>query len=165
MKKEQINIRDPFVTVEPEAAGTPDPDRIQDALLSELKMNGIVNRDRRIYSRMDRLVGLEVPPVIPVTEKGGQIVERYSSVAATKQLEQLCTFVRSRMTEFGSRIMEGHMAVNPYMRDGRTSCDYCQFAAVCGFDKKTPGYSYRRLGELEDRQIWDDVEKGGPAWQ
>ena len=130
-----------------------------------MKMNGIVNRDRRIYSRMDRLVGGDVPPVIPVTEKGGQIVERYSSVAATRQLEELCTFVRGRMTEFGNRIMEGHMAVNPYMRDGRTGCDYCKFAAVCGFDKKTPGYTYRRLGDVEEQEIWDSVEKGGPAWQ
>jgi len=159
------NIRDPFVTVEPEAAGAPDPTEVQNALLTELKMNGIVNRDRRIYSRLDRLIGQEVPPVIPVTEKGGQIVERYSSVAATRQLEELCTFVRRRMTEFGSRIMEGHMAVNPYMRGGRTGCDYCKFAAVCGFDKKTPGYTYRRMGDLEDREIWDNVEKGGPAWQ
>ncbi|MBP3700337.1 MAG: exodeoxyribonuclease V subunit gamma, partial [Lachnospiraceae bacterium] len=154
------NIRDPFVAVEPEEAGTPDPNGIKDGLLKELKMNGIVNRDRRIYSRMDRLIGADVPPVIPVTEKGGQIVERYSSVAATRQLEDLCAFVRRRMTEFGSRIMAGHMAVNPYMRDGRTGCDYCKFAAVCGFDKKTPGYEYRRLGDLEAREIWDNVEKG-----
>lgn len=159
------NVKDPFVAVEPTEAGDPDPDMIQDALLSELKMNGLVNRDRRIYSRMDRLIGAEVPPVIPVTEKGGQIVERYSSVAATRQLEDLCTFVRQRMSEFGSRIMAGHMAVNPYMRGGRTGCDYCKFAAVCGFDKKTPGYEYRRLGDLETQQIWEEVEKGGPAWQ
>ena len=159
------NIQDPFVKVQPEHAGAPDPREVQNAWLSEVKMNGIVNRDRHIYSRMDRLVGGDVPPVIPVTEKGGQIVERYSSVAATRQLEELCTFVRGRMTEFGNRIMEGHMAVNPYMRDGHTGCDYCKFAAVCGFDKKTPGYTYRRLGDVEEQEIWDSVEKGGPAWQ
>ena len=159
------NIQDPFVTVDAEAAVAPDPRELQATLLGELKMNGIVNRDRRIYSRMDRLIGGDVPPVIPVSEKGGQIVERYSSVAATRQLEDLCTFVRRRMTEFGNRIMEGHMAVNPYMREGKTGCDYCKFAAVCGFDKKTPGYNYRRLGDVDSREIWDQVEKGGPAWQ
>ncbi len=157
------NIRDPFVAIEPEAAGNPDPDRVKDALLKELRMNGIVNRDRRIYSRMDRLVGMDVPPVIPVTEKGGEIVERYSSVAATRQLEELCRFVRRRMTEFGSRIMDGHIAVNPYMRGGRTGCDYCKFAAVCGFDKKTPGYEYRRLGDLEAREIWEGVQSQDKA--
>ncbi len=155
------NIRDPFVTVEPKDAGAPDPQEVQDTLLGELQMNGIVNENRRIYSRMDRLIGSQAPPVIPVKEKDRKIVERYSSVATTKQLEDLCTFVRSRMTEFGSRIMEGHMVVNPYMRGGKTGCDYCKFAAVCGFDKKTPGYTYRRLGDLEKREIWDNVEKGG----
>lgn len=159
------NISDPFVSVEPEEAGAPDPQAVQNGLLKELKMNGIVNRDRRIYSRMDRYVGSQMPPVIPVTEKDRQIVERHSTVAATKQLEDLCGFVRRRMTEFGSRIMEGHMAVNPYMRGQKTGCDYCKFAAVCGFDKKTPGYRYRRLDDLEAQAIWDDVEKGGPVCQ
>ncbi len=158
------NIRDPFVSVAPDEAAEPDPEMVKNELLKELKMNGIVNRDRRIYSRMDRLIGADVPPVIPVTEKGGQIVERYSSVAATRQLEDLCAFVRRRMTEFGSRIMDGHMAVNPYLRGGRTGCDYCRFAAVCGFDKKTPGYSYRRLDDLEPRDIWNDVQGKSDAY-
>ncbi len=171
------NIRDPFVSVEPDQAGDPDGDMLRDELLKELKMNGIVNRSRKVYSRMDRLIGTDAPPVIPVVEKDGQPVEKRSSVAATKQLNDLCAFVRQRMTEFGSRIMAGDMAVNPYMQGSRTGCDYCRFGAVCGFDKKTPGYQYRRLNEIEAAQIWSQVEKktggsdqdleekGGLAWQ
>ena len=66
--------------------------------------------------------------------------------------------MRGRMQEFGRRIMEGDLAINPYIRDGRTGCDYCRFAAVCGFDKKTPGYGYRRLGDLKASDIWEQIE-------
>lgn len=152
------NIRDPFLSASPEELAVPDTASVQDALLKELKMNGLVNRERRIYSRMDRLVGTDAAPVIPVVEKDGEPVERRSSVAGTRQLEALCSFVRGRMQEFGRRIMEGDLAVNPYIRDGRTGCDYCRFAAVCGFDKKTPGYGYRRLGDLKASDIWEQIE-------
>ncbi|MCI8402654.1 MAG: ATP-dependent helicase [Lachnospiraceae bacterium] len=155
------NIRDPFVTVDAGQASNPDPDQMKDALLKELKMNGIVNRDRRIYSRMDRLAGGQAPPVIPVVEKDGQLVEKRSSVADTKRLHALCGFVKGRMKEFGSRIMAGDVAVNPYMKDGKTGCDYCRFAAVCGFDRKTPGYGYRRLEELNTGEIWERMDSSG----
>lgn len=153
------NIKDPFISVGAEEISAPDADAVKDELLKELKMNGIVNRDRRIYSRMDRLIGAGGPPVIPVAEKDGQPVEKRSSVADTAQLNGLCDFVRERMKEFGGKIMAGDLAVNPYIRDGKSSCDYCRFAAVCGFDKKTPGYEYRRLSELETQDIWEEVTK------
>lgn len=153
------NIRDPYIAVDPardEEAKTCD---VEEELLKELCMNGIVNRDRRIYSRMDRLVGSDAPPVIPVVEKDGLPVEKRSSVADTKQLQALCRFVRGRMQEFGQRIMEGDLAVNPYTRGGRTGCDYCRFGAVCGFDKKMPGYAYRQLGDIPRADIWSQVEQ------
>ncbi|MCI8566561.1 MAG: ATP-dependent helicase [Lachnospiraceae bacterium] len=155
------NIHDPFVQTGPEEAAHPDPASVETALLKELKMNGLVNREREIYRRLDRLVGTDAPPVIPVVEKDGEPVEKRSSLAGTRQLEALCRFVRGRMQEFGRRIMEGDLAVNPYIRDGHTGCDYCRFAAVCGFDKKTPGYEYRRLGEPAVSEIWEEVEHGG----
>lgn len=154
------NIKDPYISVEPAEAEDPDPDAIKGELLKELKMNGIVNRERRIYSRMDRYIGTGAPAVIPVVEKDGQPVEKRSSVADTSQLNDLCRFVRERMKEFGSRIMAGDLAVNPYTRGGKTGCDYCPYGAVCGFDKKTPGYEYRRLTDLEVQEIWDKVQKG-----
>lgn len=153
------NIRDPFLQTDSQEAAHPDRLSVEEALLKELKMNGLVNRERRIYSRMDRLVGTDAAPVIPVVEKDGEPVERRSSVADTRQLEALCRFVRGRMQEFGRRIMAGDLSVNPYMRDGHTGCDYCQFAAVCGFDRKTPGYEYRRLGDRKPSEIWEEVKE------
>ncbi len=123
-------------------------------------MNGIVNRERRIYRRMDRFIGAQsdASPVIPVVEKDGELVEKRSSAADTRQLTALCEFVREKMREFGKKIVDGDLAVNPYIRDGRTGCDTCPYGAVCGFDKKTPGYEFRRLGDLEAQEIWQKVQ-------
>ncbi len=159
------NIRDPFVTVEP--GEEPGEEEIEGEILGELKMNGIVNRDPKIYRRLDRLVGTGAPSVIPVTEKDGQPVEKRSSLADTEQFALLKRGVRERMRRFGREIMGGRLAVNPYLRGEKTSCDYCPYGAVCGFDRKTPGFAYRRLQELAADELWERLEEeekeGGKA--
>lgn len=41
----------------------------------------------------------------------------------------------------------------------RSSCDYCPYAAVCGFDKKIPGYEVRRLEELSSEEIYERMKE------
>ena len=151
------NIRDPFISVEP--GQEPDEKEIEEELLGELRMNGIVNRDRKIYSRMDHLVGTGAAPVIPVVEKDGQPVEKRSSLADTGQFDLLKRAVRERMRRFGREIMDGRLTVDPYIQGGRTSCDYCRFGAVCGFDRKTPGFGYRRLREITAPELWEQLKE------
>lgn len=154
------HIQDPYIQLDPGEAAEPDPEALQNAWLKELKMSGLVNSDEQIYRRIDRWVGTDAPPVIPVTLKNGEIDGKRSSVAETRQFMQLCQFVRRRMKEFGSRIMAGDLAVNPYMKNGKTGCDYCSFRSVCGFDRKTPGYEYRRLDDGAAGKIWSSGQTG-----
>ena len=36
-----------------------------------------------------------------------------------------------------------------YKRQGQeSSCDYCRYRHICGFDPKIPGYGYRELGKM-----------------
>ena len=151
------NIRDPFIAVEP--GQEPDEAEIEAAILGELRMNGIVNRDRKIYSRLDHLVGTGAAPVIPVVEKNGEPVEKRSSLADTEQFALLKRAVRERMRCFGREIMDGRLTVNPYIQGARTSCDYCRFGAVCGFDRKMPGFAYRRLREITAPELWERLRE------
>lgn len=152
------HIQDPYIQVEPGEVMDPDEEALQNSYLKELKMNGLVNKEEKIYRKIDSQVGTDAPPIIPVTLKNGELDEKRSSVAETRQFIELCNFVREKMKEFGNRIMAGDLAVNPYIRNGKTGCDYCSFQSVCGFDKKTPGYEYRRLKEAAPEDIWG--EKG-----
>jgi ATP-dependent helicase/nuclease subunit B len=152
------HIQDPYIQVEPGEVMDPDEEALQNSYLKELKMNGLVNKEEKIYRKIDSQVGTDAPPIIPVTLKNGELDEKRSSVAETRQFIELCNFVREKMKEFGNRIMAGDLALNPYIRNGKTGCDYCSFQSVCGFDKKTPGYEYRRLKEAAPEDIWG--EKG-----
>ncbi len=44
------------------------------------------------------------------------------------------------------------------MKQGtRTGCDYCPYHAVCGFDRKTAGFGYRKLKALKPEEIWKEI--------
>ena len=44
--------------------------------------------------------------------------------------------------------MDGKIALDPYEKEKRTACDYCNYKTLCGFDKKIPGYEMRELDKV-----------------
>ena len=49
--------------------------------------------------------------------------------------------------------------MSPYELGKKNACTYCPYQGVCGFDKKIPGYEYRRLKQFADEEIWREMEK------
>ena len=47
--------------------------------------------------------------------------------------------------------------MRPMKQGNRTGCDYCPYHAVCGFDRKTAGYGYRKLKKLKPEEIWKEI--------
>ena len=41
----------------------------------------------------------------------------------------------------------------------RNACTYCPYQGTCGFDRKIPGYEFRRLKQFADDEIWKAFEK------
>ena len=44
--------------------------------------------------------------------------------------------------------------MSPYELGRKEACTYCPYQSVCGFDKKLPGYEYRRLKLFADDELW-----------
>ncbi len=168
------NIKDPLAERTP---GQTDED-IEMQILKELRMNGLVNSDLEVISRLDRQIktacDLEVisrldrqiktaSDVIPVALKDGMVQERYSSVASGKRFEVLRRFVRGQLKKDGCEILEGRIAVEPEKRGSQTACDYCPFHGVCGFDQRVAGYRFRRFPSVKPEEIWEKMleETGG----
>lgn len=57
----------------------------------------------------------------------------------------------------GQEILQGSTALLPYKQGTRTGCDYCPYHAVCGFDRKTSGYAYRKLRAIKPEEIWKEI--------
>ena len=150
------NIQDPLV----EKTGEMSEDEIQGEILKKLKMNGLVNSKMEVISHLDRDIKTQ-SDVIPVAIKAGLIQESRSSVASAERFDLLRGYVNRKLRAAGNEILSGEARMAPYKETNRTSCDYCPYHAVCGFDTKTAGYAYRRLKSLDTDKIWEELEKQG----
>ena len=43
----------------------------------------------------------------------------------------------------------------------RNACTYCPYQGTCGFDRKIPGYEFRRLKQFADDEDMESICKGG----
>ena len=144
------HIDDPVI----EVTGEVDEKEIQAAILKELKPNGLVNQEEAIYRAMDDVFE-QKSDVIPVElKKSGELSAR-SSVASAEEFEILCEYVNHRIVEAGNAIYEGTVEVSPFADGQLSSCDYCPYKAICGFDRKIKGFEKRRPQKIDKKDIFD----------
>jgi ATP-dependent helicase/nuclease subunit B len=146
------NISDPLV----EREGQPDPEAVNQEILKKLRMNGLINSELKVIHHLDNTIEKE-SDIIPVVLKDGQVQEGKSSVANRQRFEKLRRYVHERVKLTGQEILGGEIGVEPYKSGQRTACDYCPYHGVCGFDKKTSGYDYRRLKGKKAEEIWEEI--------
>lgn len=148
------NISDPLISRDKVIS----PEDIETQILTELRMNGLVNSELEVIHRLDKEIEKE-SQVIPVALKDGLIQEAKSSVATGKRFRSLQDFVYLKIKAIGQEILDGNTDVRPYKSGPRTACDYCRYHSVCGFDKKLEGYDYKRLKSMKPEEIWNEIEQ------
>ena len=146
------NISDPVIKKD----GKPDPEVIQEEILKKLRMNGLVNSELEVIRHLDHTIHTE-SDVIPVVLKGDAVQESKSSVANRERFGHLRNFVLDKLKKEGQEILAGEISIDPYKNGTKTACDYCPYHAVCGFDKKTPGYEYRKWKSKKTEDIWEEI--------
>lgn len=144
------HIDDPVV----EVTGEVNEAEIQAAILKELKPDGLVNQEEAIYRAMDDVFE-QKSDVIPVElKKSGELSAR-SSVATAEEFEILSEYVNHTIVKTGNAIYKGNVQVAPYVENQVSSCDYCPYKAVCGFDRKVQGFEERKTKKLDKKDLFD----------
>lgn len=141
-------------------------EELREAILKELKMNGLVNEDTHLIQLLDRnfgsggsLAGSVKSLAIPVdTTKDGRLGS-YSTTATKEQFALLGAYANHILTRQGKEIVDGNISISPYRIDKKTACDYCNFRPVCNFDTRLPGNRYRDLKKLGKDEVWEKMEK------
>ena len=147
------HIDDPVI----EITGPMDEAEVQEAILKELKPDGLVNNEEAIYRAMDETFETK-SDVIPVElKKSGELSAR-SSVASTEEFAILSKYVNHNIVKNGNEIYKGNVEVSPFAEGQSSSCEYCPYKAVCGFDRKIEGYEMRRGKKLEKKELFERME-------
>lgn len=141
------NIKTPF------ASDDTSQEEINRGLLEELRMKGIVNDNPAVINILEReKQGTSIAIPVSFNKDGG--VKKSSSVIGNENFRLLSEHTRRIINDAARKMGEGCTDINPYRKDGRTGCDYCPYASVCGFDAKIPGYSFNNIKELDEEEIW-----------
>lgn len=148
------HVSDPVVTADYEMT----PDEINEKIMSELRMTGMVNSDIDVISNIDTTIIEEesrVSTVIPVELKKDGSLSSRSSVLSEEDMEIVSNYVNKKIKEIGNEILNGNIALSPYERGKQNACTYCSYRTVCGFDSHMNGMKKRNLKEYSKDEIME----------
>lgn len=151
------NVKDPM---EEWKADEPET-QLKERILKDLKVNGLIQEDTKVIRHLDTgfTDGQMESSIVPIKYNKNGSLAASSSVASLRNIERLSAHVQNTMADIGRNILSGDVAINPYEKKGRTSCEYCPYKGICGFDQKIPGYKYRRLDRLSPKDVWIKLEE------
>ncbi len=139
------HVDDPVV----EASGEMVTDDINKEIISKLKMTGLVNDDSENIRLLDNSMNAK-SDIIPVEYKKDGSLKSSSQTASLTEYRAISDYVNNKVKEFGRRILDGDIAVNPYEFGQSRSCTYCSYRSICGYDENIPGYEKRKLDMTDD---------------
>lgn len=149
-----------YYTVEdPVISKQPSEEKRETEILKKLKPDGMINRDEEVIRHLDSTLTQGASAVIPVGKNKDGSLSKSSKVLAGEELALLSDFANTKIKQIGNAIMNGEAEVNPYMMGDRTSCAYCMYKGICGFDEKLPGYKYRKLEKFDNDKALEKMRE------
>ncbi|MCM1267254.1 MAG: PD-(D/E)XK nuclease family protein [Bacteroidales bacterium] len=138
-------VADPIV----EAEGDVLPEEINQRILRELKMTGIVNDSDDAVSLLDADFA-EKSDILPLERKKDGTFSAASGVMAEEDMRAVSNYVNHKIRQLGAEILNGTISVNPCEFGSDKACTYCAYRNVCGYDggAAQSGYPARKLPKM-----------------
>ena len=137
-------------------------EEISDAILKELRPDGVVQISDAVLAHLDRDF-LGTSRVMPVAKSKSGELSKTSKILSEEEFKVISRFAKKHAKEVGRQILQGNAEISPYTLGDRTGCDYCPYHAVCGFEENIDGYEYRKLEKLDQEgailKMSQEVEK------
>ena len=136
-------------------------ENINQAILKEYKLKGLINSDAEVIDAMDiRLNEISKSDIVPVTlKKDGGISARGSQVADETTIHKFIQHNKNNFIETASNIMDGHTEVAPLKFEDKLPCEFCSFQSVCHVDSLIDSKHYRHVDEsINPIQAIQEVE-------
>ena len=151
------HIADPMI----EDGQTLTPEQLNERLLQELKMTGIVSENDKAISLLDREF-TDKSDILPIERKKDGTFSAHSSVIKEEDMQTISSYVNYNIKELGTDILQGNISVNPCEQNGENACTYCAYRSICGYDAEIAGYETRKLKKLsrDDALMLMEKERG-----
>ena len=145
-------MRDPIVEKEK------DDHVLEEKLLKELKLDGLVNADEEVIRHLERNLNGS-SNLIPVGRNKDGSLSKNSHVLTPQEFDLFLKYTEEKEKELKAQMAEGHAEAKPYEMGGATGCDYCAYHDVCGFDVRLDGYAYRTLEKYSQDEVMERMQQ------
>lgn len=133
-----------------------DQEKLEEAILKELRLDGLVNADETVIQKLDEdFTGNS--SVIPV----GKTKSGYSKASKTlkpEEFDEVLTFAGKKRKKLLDEMRSGKADPEPYEMGQQKGCDYCPYRNICGFDEQIDGYEYRRLSKMSKDEVLERIQ-------
>lgn len=137
---------------------TENPLERRERIHKELRVQGLILENDEVLKHLDSTQEAE-SSVIPVKYKKNGELASTSQTATAEQFELIRQFTDAKVRKIGQDILNGKIDINPVMeQSAQSSCQYCAYKGICGFDKKLPGYKEREM-LLKGDQVYEEIKK------
>ena len=97
-------------------------------------------------------------PVIPAEISSKGELSKNTKVMSPEQFEKIGKFVEKKMQEEADAILAGKIDIAPYEEGNVSSCTFCPYGGVCGFDCSL-GDKYRKLKKFSSEdEVWEKID-------
>lgn len=148
------HIQDPIVDGSTEMSDA----EIDQKIFEDMKLDGMISTQPEAYQAMDTEMESR-SSVIPLALNKDGSVRNSEKAVDEEQFALLRDYANHVIRENGQAMYQGDTAVRPYTLDKKSSCDYCPYHSVCGYDPKIRGYEMRELPKLSGEQIFEKMEE------
>lgn len=134
-------------------------DEIEQDIKKNFRMKGLLVADVKLIKMMDKSLETGYSDVVPAYIKSdGTISEKGSSVASKEQFKALQKHIIKTIKNISKEIFSGKIDIKPYYKNKNTPCEYCEYKAICQFDKNKFCNEYKYIPNLTKEEIWEKIE-------
>lgn len=117
----------------------------------------ITGLDGTLFTPDDTFSGKS--PVVPLgINKDGKLSKTDARISAN-DMRRVIDFTKEKEKSFAAAIDRGDFPVSPYSSGNKSSCTYCPYKGVCGYERGLPGFKLRKLKKRGLKDITKGTEE------
>lgn len=126
--------------------------------LKQYKLSGLAVDNVEILEKMEN--GLK-GEILPAKAKKDGSLGSGASVASEVQFKQLISYMHDLIRGLGKDMLAGKISAKPCRLKEKDACAFCKYHTICQFDTANKDNVYEQLNPLGNKEIWEELEKGG----
>ncbi len=132
-----------------------------DFWIKQYALEGYTTDNIEVVKKMDENLELskEAKTIQSIKLKNDDEWTSTAKVLDKKKVAVLLKKIEEIVIHAAQQIMDGYVAIEPYLYQDKKPCDYCDYRSICQFDDSMAGNSYRRIHKVKDKDLLVQLEE------